>query len=293
MEHSENEADARFITPDGGLDIPSLGRLRESVTVCPRLSQCFRPPMNLRDDQPLPRAADTRCDRDAAPSGTTQPSIRRDFVEWHRGRQPYAFWGLDVDMPVVSVRIAACAAHLGEWLLDGYARQPHVTLDLCGFPNLQLSSADEFGPELLAHQVAALRSAGPAPFAIEIGDPDSFQSAPYLAVRDPAGGIAALRRCLAIDGEHRLFGDYVPHVTLGLYAQAVPFAVVLERLLACRMPEPLLCQIDRLSLMAYDPAEIGGRLIALADYQLASGELCWHDHTFDKDLAFLKSAMDV
>lgn len=215
--------------------------------------------------------------------------MRRDFIEWHRGRQPYVFWGLDVDTQAVAGRVAASVARLGDWLLEGYARQPHVTLDLCGFPNARPNSADEFGHDLLVSQIAVLRSAGQAPFAIEIGDPDSFLSAPYLAVHDPAGGVAALRRCLAINGEHRLFGDYVPHVTLGLYAQAVPIAAVLDRLLACRMPEPLLCQIDRLSLMAYAPAEIGGRLVCLADFELGSGTLCWHEDMLGNALAFLKS----
>lgn len=221
----------------------------------------------------------------------TQPSVRRDFVEWHRGRQPYVFWGLDVDTPVVAGRVAVTAGHLGAWLLDGYARQPHVTLDVCGFPCVRPGDIDEFGCDLLASQVAALRAAGPAPFAIEIGDPDSFLSAPYLAVRDRVGGIAALRRCLAINGAHRLFGDYVPHVTLGLYADAVPFEVVLSRLFACRIPEKLVCAVDRLSLMAYAPAEIGGQLVCLADFQLGSGTLCWYDDVLGNDLAFLKSGM--
>lgn len=221
----------------------------------------------------------------------TQPSVRRDFVEWHRGRQPYVFWGLDVDTPVVAGQVAVTSGHLGEWLLDGYARQPHVTLDVCGFPCRRPSSVDEFGHDLLASQVDALRAAGPAPFAIEIGDPDSFLSAPYLAVHDPVGGIAALRRCLAINGEHRLFGDYVPHVTLGLYALAVPFVAVLSRLFACRIPEKLVCAVDRLSLMAYAPAEIGGQLVCLADFELGSGSLCWHDDILGNDLAFLKGGL--
>ena len=221
----------------------------------------------------------------------TQPSVRRDFVEWHRGRQPYVFWGLDVDAPAVAGRVAKAASHLGDWLLDAYERQPHVTLDLCGFPCARPSGADEFGSDLLAGQIATLQAAGPAPFAIGIGDPDSFLSAPYLAVHDPFGGIAALRRCLALDGQHRLFGDYVPHVTLGLYARAVPFAAVLDRLFACRIAGRLACAIDRLSLMAYAPAEIGGRLDCLADFELGSGALCWHDDKLGNDLAFLKSGL--
>ena len=136
-----------------------------------------------------------------------------------------------------------------------------------------------------------MRVARTAPFAIEIGDPDSFQSAPYLAVHDPVGGIAALRRCLAIVGEHRLFGDYVPHVTLGLYARAMPFAAVLDRLFVCRTPDKLVCTIDRLSLMAYAPAEIGGPLGCLADFELGSGALRWHDDMLGNDLVFLKSGL--
>lgn len=224
---------------------------------------------------------------------TTQPSICRDFIEWHRGRRPYVFWGLDVEMPVVAGRVAAVAGHLGDWLLDAYARQAHITLDLCGFPRAWPSCPDEFGGDLLADQIAALRAAGPAPFAVEIGNPDSFRSAPYLAVRDPMGGIAALRRCLAIKGEHRLFGDYVPHVTVGLYALAVPFDLVLGHLRACCFPEKLQCAVDRLSLMAYAPAEIGGPLVCLADFQLASGALCWRDETLGNDLAFLKSGLEA
>lgn len=249
--------------------------------------------MNLRDDHSLAVSADSLRGRDATLQKTTQPSIRRDFVEWHRGRQPYVFWGLDVDTPAVARRVAASAGRLGDWLLDAYVRQPHVTLDLCGFPRARPSSADEFGCGLLAGQLAALRVAGPAPFAIEIGDPDSFLSAPYLAVHDPVGGIAALRRCLAINGTHRLFGDYVPHVTLGLYARTVPFAAVLDRLFACRVPDKLVCIIDRLSLMAYAPAEIGGPLVYLADFELGSGTLRWHDDNLGNDLVFLKSDVEA
>ena len=114
-------------------------------------------------------------------------------------------------------------------------------------------------------------SAGPAPFSLAIGGLASFSSAPYLTVGDPAGGIAAVRRCLAVDGENRLNGDYVPHVTVGLYADAFPARAVLARLAACSAEEPLWCLVERISLMSYEPAEIGGRLTCLASHPLGAG----------------------
>ncbi|MDE2441859.1 MAG: hypothetical protein KGP14_12625, partial [Betaproteobacteria bacterium] len=79
----------------------------------------------------------------------------------------------------------------------------------------------------------------------------------------------------------------------GLYAQAVPFAAILERLLACRIPEPLIFEVDRLVLMSYDPAEIGGKLRYLADFRLDSGTLCWYDEMLGNELAFLKHGLDM
>lgn len=221
------------------------------------------------------------------PEARTQPSIRRDFVEWHRGRQPYVFWALDVDAPAVADDVARHARLLGDDLLAGYRRQPHVTLDVCGFPSCRPQRDDEFGPELLARQLAALRLARPGAFAIGIGAADSFLSAPYLTVLDAEGGVAALRRCLAIDGAHRLLGDYVPHVTIGLYARSLVFSEVRARLLAGRRGS-LAFPVARLSLMAYAPAEIGGRLDCLADYELASGNWHWHDAAPADALGFLR-----
>lgn len=222
------------------------------------------------------------------PEARTQPSIRRDFVEWHRGRQPYVFWALDVDVPAVADDVARHARLLGDALLEGYCRQPHVTLDVCGFPSRRPLYDDEFGPALLARQLAALRLARPEPFSIEIGEADSFLSAPYLTVRDTEGGIGALRRCLAIDGAHRLLGDYVPHVTIGLYARSLLFSEVRARLLAGRC-DGLVFPVARLSLMGYAPAEIGGRLERLADYELASGDWRWRDAAPLDALDFLRA----
>jgi 2'-5' RNA ligase len=176
--------------------------------------------------------------------------------------------------------VALAVAHLGGYLLDGYARQPHVTLDLCGFPGAASGSADEFAPGMLERQCSALRTAGVSAFEIEVGGLSSFSSAPFLGVVDRGGEIAVVRECLAVDGQPRLFGDYVPHVTVGLYGGAWPAGEIGASLGSFAGEDRTRCRIERISLMAYQPAEIGGPLSCIADYLLASGEMRWHGSLF-------------
>lgn len=207
--------------------------------------------------------------------GYTLRNERRDFVEWHRGRSPYVFWALDVDLPEVRLRQVQAAALMRDFLLEGYVRQPHVTLDLCGFPALSPAASDEFSADLLEKQWRAMQAAALSPFEITLGDLNSFSSAAYLEVSD-GGEIAALRGCLAGPAGHRLEGRFVPHVTVGLYADAWPAQAVLERLQSYAAVEPLCCRIERVSLMSYQPAEIAGPLTCLADYSLERATLDWH-----------------
>lgn len=207
----------------------------------------------------------------------TQASECRDFVEWHLGRAPYLFWALDLDMPAVRQRIDRAATHLSGLLLDVYRRQPHLTLDVCGFPSAQPHHADDFASQLLLAQFEALRASRLPCFEIDIGALASFPSAPYLKVGDGGNCLAAIRQCLAVEGASRLTGDYTPHVTVGLYADAWPAAVVHSRLAGFAAGEPLSCRIEQISLMSYAPSEIGGALSRLGSFHLDEGAMRWHD----------------
>lgn len=204
----------------------------------------------------------------------TLPSERRDFVDWHRGRAPCVFWALDVDLPAVRGRLALAAERLAGRLLPDYFRQPHVTLDLCGFPAALAAADDEFDAAHLAACLQRLQAAAVPPLTVEVGGPASFASAPYLTVGDRDCGIRRLRAALAGEAGNRLLGDYVPHVTIGLYAGVWPAAEVLAAM-AGVPATPLLLQLERVGLMAYAPAEIGGALDYLGDYDLRDGVFRW------------------
>ena len=203
-----------------------------------------------------------------ARDGLTLRNERRDFVEWHRGRAPYVLWALDVELPAVRQRLDAAALHLAGWLLDGYCRQAHITLDLCGFPAEKPADGEEFSLASLAAHCRAAAASFPAPFSIEIGGLASFSSAPFLRVADPENGIALARRALALNGRNVSRNDYLPHVTVGLYADAWPAPAVHDRLALFPHESPIRLPVDHLSLLAYDPREIGGRLTKMADFHL-------------------------
>lgn len=208
-------------------------------------------------------------------AGHTLENVCRDFPEWHRGRPRYLLWAIDADLPPIRARVTQAADHLQDLLLPGYVRQPHVTLALCGFPTDDPQREDDFGPAALLAQLKALRAAPCAPFMLQIGQLASFSSAPFLAVQDLEGGLGVLRDALSAT-THPSGGRYVPHVTVGLYRGCYPTPQVQARLDAHSAP-PILCPVDRISLMSYASAEIGGRLAHLADYDLATRVLVWRD----------------
>lgn len=206
----------------------------------------------------------------------THPNVRRDFVEWHRGRSRFAFWAIDCDRPEIRERMAAAGRHLDRFLLAGYLRQAHLTLCVCGFPALQRILADDYMPEDVERQLDALQRARVAPFEVEVGGLGSSACGPYLCVGDPSGGLTALRGCLDSSApyDHEPGYRFNPHVAVGLYAEAWPAQAVCERI-AVFNDDVMTFRVARLSLMSYDASDIAGPLSILAEYDLSSARMSW------------------
>jgi len=202
----------------------------------------------------------------------TQPCEQKDFVDWRQGRRYFAVWALDLDLPDLRQASAEIRAALPAYWLPGYARQPHLTIGICGFPGAVSRRADDYGFAHFSAQCQALVTAAPASFCLEIGAPDSFASAAYFSVRDPAGGIAQLRQILA--GEDKDTDDdagFVPHVTFGLYQAGLPLPEVLAELRARNPLPPLRLTVGKLAWMVYEAAVIGGPLFKVGEFDFASG----------------------
>jgi hypothetical protein len=203
----------------------------------------------------------------------TLPSVQRDFVEWRKGRSHYAVWAIDVDTPALQSAIVAMREHLADYLLPDYRRQAHITLHLCGFPAAVPNLDDNYLASTLQEQIATLQAGAPPPFTLEIGRPESFSSAPYFSVDDPSGGIQAARRALAGSRSPDATFPYIPHVTYGLYRGVFPLPALMQRMAAYDTGRPIRLKIDRLSLMLYEAAIIGGPLSGLCEFDLATRQI--------------------
>ena len=201
---------------------------------------------------------------------TTIPAEARDFPEWHHGRETYAVWVLTMDVKTIQDKFAAARAHLYGYLLEPYQRQPHITLFVCGFLVDRLKYNDDFTYTQLQAQIQALENSNIQPFEIEIGGLNSFASAPYLEVNGPSGGIARLREILSGGAREFRTAPYTPHLTVGLYASAIPSTQVAKRMVEFQS-KPILQKVTQISLATYQAKEFAGKLSYNNNFMFGSG----------------------
>jgi hypothetical protein len=66
---------------------------------------------------------------------------------------------------------------------------------------------------------------------------------------------------------------YTPHVTFGLYRDAFPLPALMQRMRAGDAGPPMHLKIERLTLMVYEAAIIGGPLSSLCEFDLATRQI--------------------
>ncbi len=201
-----------------------------------------------------------------SPSGRTLALEDRDYPQWHKGRLDYAVWLITADLAPVRERIAQVRAHLAPLLVPDNTpprRQPHITVFVCGFIAPTVVHDDDFTPTMRAAQRAALAAAAQGGFTLQIGGIDSFDSAVFLRVDDPQGGLAALRRALGQGMREIRQSAYVPHLTVGLYRAAFDTRMVADCLASWRPQPPIALRVECLALARYQAQVLGGALETL------------------------------
>ena len=200
----------------------------------------------------------------------TTPAEVRDYLEWRRGRETYAVWVLGLEDERILEKFSAARAHLSSYLLEPYARQPHITLFVCGFLVETPQHNDDFTVAQLENQLQALGEAGIQPFEIEIGGLNSFASAPFLEVNDPQRGIARLREVLSNGAREFRTAPYTPHLTVGLYAGGFPSEEVVQRLRDFPA-DPIRLRVEKITFSSYRAQEIAGLLTYRQEISLENG----------------------
>ena len=179
----------------------------------------------------------------------------------------YAVWVLRAEEAAIQDQFKAAREHLKGYLLEPYRRQPHITLFVCGFLVEGPQYNDDFTQAQLEAQIQALEKEKIQPFEIEIGDLNSFASAPYLEVHDPEGGIARLREILSRGAREFRTAPYTPHLTVGLYADAFPSEEVMRQM-AAFSSKSIRGKVEGITMATYQASEFSGRLIYRHDFSL-------------------------
>lgn len=204
----------------------------------------------------------------------TNPITAAQVAQWAGGRGHYAVWLAPITSPDVARRMATLQPGLRPWLRQDYLRYPHITLAGCGFPGDPAGEDDEFTADRLDEQLAALASRPVAPFSVCVEGANSFAATPFLEVADPSGGLMALH--LLLDAWHPTGPrTYLPHVTLGHYADRIETAQVAEALLPLRALPRIEIEVARVTLATYETSAICGQLSEVCSVDLKTGQLHW------------------
>ena len=176
-------------------------------------------------------------------------------------------WLIDADVGAVRERISQAQAHLAP-LLVHHQRQPHITLFVCGFMADVVAHGDDFTPDMLAAQQAALQALQLEPFTLQIGAIDSFDSAVFLRVGDPDNGLAPLRQALGQGTREIRQSAYVPHLTVGLYNGGFDTQMVAGQLQSFAAHTPIPLRVQRIHFARYEARVLGGPLETLLSHTL-------------------------
>lgn len=203
----------------------------------------------------------------------TVASQQRDFPEWHLGRPLYAVWAVALDDHDVDARLEHLRKDLGDLMFPGYVRQPHITVQVCGFPSATPSLPDDFSGEQLQAHLDALASGVVGPFDLSVGEGFTFTAAACLAVQDPTRSLERLRTAWQAVVPTWDRTPYRPHVTAGLYSGAWSMDGIRARI-AAGAPTPCLpLRIRHVDWMCYESGRIAGPLHTLLRFDLERCQL--------------------
>ncbi len=197
----------------------------------------------------------------------TIPTVIRDRPEWHRGRMKFGLWLVNLCKEEICGYIEQAKEYLSDFLLKPYHRQPHISLFICGFLTDAAYLNDDYTTKQFDVHAELLRHAYIKPFTIEVGELNSFASAPYLEVEDPENGIGRVRSILSTTTKEIGRNTYIPHITIGLYSGAFPSGVVVKKINVFPS-RPVRFKVEQLTFATYEAREIAGSLTSWHDVVL-------------------------
>lgn len=164
-------------------------------------------------------------------SSSVIPTFDHDYPEWHKGREHYSLWYLEITDLHLLEYLEQLRDAFSDILYLPNTRQFHITLYICGFKTEHTKKwQDDFDHSDLNHQSQVLQQLQLKAFKLKTLKLNSFQSALFLEIEDSNATLALIRDCLAKTSAEIAALEYCPHITIGLYRQAIASDLVLQRI---------------------------------------------------------------
>lgn len=195
------------------------------------------------------------------------PTAAQDYPEWHKGRQHYALWYLEIRQPEVLAYLAQLRRHFGDFLFHPNTRQFHITLFVCGFLHQHKRYDDDFTDLELNAQLQQLQRLNLAPFQLKTGKINSFESALFIEIEDAEQALDAIRQQLSRCSGEIAPLSYCPHITLGLYSHAFNSNELFRRADEIEQ-QSFELKIQQLTFGAYAAQQLQGPLSACQQFNL-------------------------
>ncbi len=155
------------------------------------------------------------------PQSLTIPTESHDYPEWHKGREYYALWYLEVQHSELEDYLNNLRQCFAPYLLQPNTRQFHITLYICGFiiqNEAQITRDDDFSVQQLQQQLEKLTVQELKPFHLKTGKINSFNSALFIEIDDIQNSLSKIRNLFLETSNEIAALNYCPHITLGLYS---------------------------------------------------------------------------
>jgi len=187
----------------------------------------------------------------------TLPALKRSYPEWHKGRERYYVWCVDVDSKEVLDRFNNSKKKYQHFIVNPYHRKAHITVAAVGFLSEEKLYNDDITVADINQHISTINKANLSPFQLHVGSVNSFQSAPFIEVANPSHELGLLRDLLLNNHNDFRSVDYIPHITLGIYnAEYCVDDIGIDG--ACL--SPLMLDVSALNLYSYDAFDIGSEL---------------------------------
>ncbi|SPL69592.1 2'-5' RNA ligase family protein [Acinetobacter stercoris] len=202
------------------------------------------------------------------PSSKVLATVERDYPEWHRGRQQFALWYLEIQDKSLLNYLYQLREYFNDLLFTPNTRQFHITLFVCGFFTQEKSCLDDDFPyENLKKQLMTLSYLELPAFQLKTGKINSFTSALFVEIDDQMQMLTYIRKALKQHSLEIAALEYCPHITLGLYKAEIESDVIFQRIDSLDQKN-FSVEVHQLSFGYYQAETLQGPLYPLIQFPL-------------------------